>query len=370
MTAADRIQELAPICRLFPELGISAPKDLRTLLETALGSPEALDGFVPHGDGWSHAIAPRRIYHVLAGTLPVSGWRSLLEGLLLGSENLLQCPAEQQGAMARFRAALPPALRKRARILPSYSEEILASADAVVVFGRDETIDLFRSRCRKEQIFVGYGHRASLLWLGMVRRPTAVLAKAVARDLTAYDQLGCLSPQSLILEPGAAVFSLAKLLIRALSEEARARPVRRRAEEAARIREARTVARALGWPIWDDGEELQWTLAVRDLPQFQPTCGHRVLYLDPVPRKRLADWLAPLQGHLSAVGVGSPLPASLRKLFCHLGASRFCPAGTMQSPPPLWHHDGRPPLTDLIRWIDWEGSRPPAGAEARVGSGR
>ena len=365
MNVVDRIERLASVCRFFPELGVSGPEDLRALLASALGRLDALDGFVPHGSGWSRAVAPRRIYHVLAGTVPVSGWRTLLEGLLLGSENLLQCPEEQREAMVRFRAALPPLLRKRSRILPAYSEDALASADAVVVFGRDETVRLFQSRCRKGQIFVGYGHRASLLWLGKLLRATAALAAAIVRDLTRYDQLGCLSPQCLVLEPKAAMMPLARLLTQTISREARAYPVRRRAADAARIREARAVACALGWPVWDDGDELQWTVVIRDVPQFQPTCGHRVLYLDAVPRERLDHWLSPLEGHLSAVGVGGPLPPSVRKLFCRLGATRFCPAGTMQTPPPLWHHDGRPPLIDLIRWIDWEGSGPPENAQKR-----
>ncbi|WP_018290534.1 acyl-CoA reductase [Verrucomicrobium sp. 3C] len=359
MTAAERIQRLAPLCSLFPELGISGREDLRQLLRAALGRLDALDRFVPYGRGWSRAIAPQRLYHVLASTVPVSGWRSLVEGLLLGSENLLQCPDEQSDAMARFCEALPPALRKLVRILPSYSEDAFASADAIVVFGRDETIRLFRARCRKDQLFLAYGHRASLLWLGAVGRPTTHLVKGIVQDLTEYDQAGCLSPQCLILESEAAVLPLAELLARGLSENALLDSIPRRPEEAARIREARVMARALGWPLWEDGDRLQWTLVVRDLPQFQPTCGHRVLYLDRVPREKLESWLAPLRGHLSAVGVAGRVPLSVQKLFWRLGASRCCRVGTMQSPPPLWHHDGRIPLADLIRWVDWEGAHPP-----------
>ncbi|VVM06765.1 acyl-CoA reductase [Methylacidimicrobium tartarophylax] len=363
MTASERIERLAPLCSLFPELGISGREDLRRLLTAALGRLDALDGFVPYGRGWSRAIAPQRLYHVLAGTLPVSGWRSLLEGLLLGSENLLQCPEEQKGAMVRFCQALPPALRKLVRILPSYSEDDFTSADAIVVFGRDETVRLFRTRCRKDQLFLAYGHRVSLLWLGALRRPTIHLVKGIVRDLTEYDQAGCLSPQCLILESEATILRLPALLARVLSETARLHPIPRRPEEAAKIREARTVARALGWPLWEDGDGLQWTLIVRDLPQFQPTCGHRVLYLDKVPRERLGSWLAPLRGHLSAIGVAGRVPLSVQKLFWSLGASRCCGVGTMQSPPPLWHHDGRTPLVDLIRWVDWEGPHPPKSRE-------
>jgi hypothetical protein len=41
-------------------------------------------------------------------------------------------------------------------------------------------------------------------------------------------------------------------------------------------------------------------------------------------------------------------------VFGKLGASRVVPLGSMAWPPPWWHHDGHPPLRDLVRWCDLE----------------
>jgi hypothetical protein len=59
-------------------------------------------------------------------------------------------------------------------------------------------------------------------------------------------------------------------------------------------------------------------------------------------------------GSISSVGIASELSTRLESIFIKLGVSRFCAAGRMQFPPLTWHHDGRPSLTDLVTWIDFE----------------
>jgi hypothetical protein len=39
-----------------------------------------------------------------------------------------------------------------------------------------------------------------------------------------------------------------------------------------------------------------------------------------------------------------------------VGASRVVPFESVAFPPPWWHHDGRGPLLDLVRWVDVEGA--------------
>lgn len=67
----------------------------------------------------------------------------------------------------------------------------------------------------------------------------------------------------------------------------------------------------------------------------------------------LVHRVAPL---LQSVGVAAD-PERGQRLADALGAggaSRVVPIGKMAWPPPEWHHDGRPPLADLVRWCDWE----------------
>jgi len=54
---------------------------------------------------------------------------------------------------------------------------------------------------------------------------------------------------------------------------------------------------------------------------------------------------------LSAVSHSSPLTPEIVAYFSNFGVSRFCPTGDLQNPPLAWHHDARPRLADLVRWI-------------------
>ncbi len=93
-------------------------------------------------------------------------------------------------------------------------------------------------------------------------------------------------------------------------------------------------------------------------PTFAATCLNRTVRVKPVGDllevPRLVHQIAPL---LQSVGVAAD-PERSRRLADALGsagASRVVPIGRMAWPPPEWHHDGRPPLGELVRWCDWEG---------------
>ncbi len=92
-------------------------------------------------------------------------------------------------------------------------------------------------------------------------------------------------------------------------------------------------------------------------PVFAASCLNRTVRVKPVreraPAPRRAHPAAPA---LHSVGVAAD-PERSRILADALGsggASRVVPIGKMAWPPPEWHHDGRPPLADLVRWCDWE----------------
>ncbi len=73
--------------------------------------------------------------------------------------------------------------------------------------------------------------------------------------------------------------------------------------------------------------------------------------LDAVPA--LAAGTASL---LQTVGVAAS-PERTEKLAAALGragASRVSPLGKMAWPPGTWHHDGHPPLGEMLRWCDLE----------------
>jgi hypothetical protein len=56
-------------------------------------------------------------------------------------------------------------------------------------------------------------------------------------------------------------------------------------------------------------------------------------------------------------GFGSPDGAAdeLAEVLARSGATRIAPLEAIAFPPPWWMHDGRGPLTELVRWTEWEG---------------
>ena len=62
------------------------------------------------------------------------------------------------------------------------------------------------------------------------------------------------------------------------------------------------------------------------------------------------------RNQVSTVGLSAPKNDAeyIVNKLAHWGVTRICPIGQMQNPPLGWRHDGRPPLGDLVTWIDWE----------------
>ncbi len=162
--AAERARHLAAAAAPFRELlGSVTSDDLLALLRAELGHPGILDGFQPHGAHLTRAVAPPVILHVVSGNTPHAGLQSLLRGLLLGSHNLCKLPAGNLvPELATFRAVLPPELAASVELSETLPDAWLERADAAVVFGSDETVELLRRRSPPGRTFLAHGHRVSL----------------------------------------------------------------------------------------------------------------------------------------------------------------------------------------------------------------
>jgi hypothetical protein len=357
MTTRQRLDILA---RAYPRLFPRA--ELLRLLRAQLGHVDALDDWIVRDGIRVRARAPKTIYHICAGNLAVSAWTSLAHGLLLGARNIVKLPGEREDSAARreildFIRGLPAPLRKLVETHRSLDADLLRRAEAVVAFGSDATMKSLRAMTRWDRKFIAHGHALSLLWLADPNQLTARQAGACAVDVLTYDQLGCLSPQAIYVPPGTDFETLGRRLAHALEahwgglERKPARPL----SIAARIVEARDVARALGHRTWlPPKNHLGWTLIHDPDPTFQPSPLHGVVYLRQAAASQLPTALDSVAGSISSVGIASELSTRLESIFIKLGVSRFCAAGRMQFPPLTWHHDGRPSLTDLVTWIDFE----------------
>jgi len=354
MNTEERAAHLAAAIAHFPWLGETTATDLLALLTAELGDPQVLENFRWHGKHLSRAVAPAVILHIISGNTPAAGLQSLIRGLLLGSHNLCKLPAAGLPELLQFRDALPPELAARVGLATHLPAEWIERAEAVIVFGNDETVRQFRSLARPEQAFVGHGHKLSF---GIVfDDPKLASVPGAARDASIFDQLGCLSPHVFYIAGDAFSYAIrlademekfdAREPRRALSI-AEANAVRnRRAELAFRAANDKRIA------VLQSAGTTSWTVVFDATPEFPRSPLNRFVFVKPLPADLAAE-LAPVRRHLGAIGMWTPSIENARKLAA-LGASRLCPIGRMQLTPWTWHQDGQPALTPLVRWVDFE----------------
>jgi hypothetical protein len=237
--------------------------------------------------------------------------------------------------------------------------ELLARADAVVAFGRDETLRAIRARCGAGTRFAGFGHRASI---GRLTHDDAAaldgaLAERIARDALLYDGEGCLSLHALFVHGDAAALArVAQVLAAACDRVAVEFPggVRSAARTAAVAAYCNLAAfRAAGGrgAVVRGGDAALIVDPPRDeAPPFLP----RVLPLIAVDGDDgIAAYAAAQQLPVQALGVTAG-DATAVALAERLGAVRVAPFGAMQDPPLGGHHGGLPRIADFVRWIDAE----------------
>ena len=357
MTTRDRI---ALIARAFP--GEFSRRALEGLQREQLGKIDALDRWISRNGKQVQARAPKTIYHICAGNLAVSALTSIVHGLLLGSQNFVKLPSAREDGQAHreiqaFTRRLPPSLKKLVTLHARLDEGLLASADAVIAFGSDATMDSLRRRTSARQRFIAHGHAVSLLWVPRDATQNGTDLRKCAIDILTYDQMGCLSPQAIYLEKGAEVFSFAEGLAKALEREWRKidpKP-KRGLSAAARVQEARELALSQGHSLWmPPSRHLGWSIIHDPNSLFRPSPLHGLIYLRGVIETGIEAALKSVAGRISTVGSMGAISRRSREAFLKLGVTRFCRAGEMQFPPLTWQHDGRPALSDLVTWSEIE----------------
>lgn len=354
MNTAARAANLARAASHFPLLGECTPEDLLELVEKELGHREILDGFRPYGRHFSKAEARGPLLHIVSGNTPHAALQSVIRGLLLGGENFVKLPSNGMEVMMEFLHLIDDRLRSKVEIRTKMHDEWLEHAAAYIVFGSDETIAHFRELCGPERVFEEHGHRWSI---GAVFQTEGEAACRAARDVSLYNQKGCLSPHDIYVAGDA--FAFAEKLAVSMREYAKGNPPEPiTAEEAAEIYELRNRLRfrsatQAGVRLWESEGSLDWTVIWEQEPEFRPSCLNRVVYVKPLSREGLAVAMGAAAKSIGAVGVWPATPEAAEQAAV-LRPSRICPLGQMQYPGWTWHQEGRQVLAPLVRWVDFE----------------
>ena len=359
MNTTERAHAIAEAAEPFRALlGSITADDLLVWVRAELGEADALDRWVDHGNAKTKALPPDTILHVVSGNTPHAALQSLIGGLLLGSRNLVKLPRGGIIEVDEFVSALPETLRATIETAQELPPGWIPRANAVIVYGSDETIAHFRALAAPSQVFIGHGHKASV---GIVWEDAAFdSCDGAARDASLYDQQGCLSPQVFYVREAHPGFAreYAEHLASAMDRFNRTHPRGPlTTEEKAAIANLRAAYRFraagdLRVALWEGGANLDWTVVYEEDAWFPASPLNRVIFVKPLPVDLPAS-IGPAAEHIGAIGL-FPCSEDLADRFVALRPSRFCPVGRMQDPPWTWHNGGIPRLASLVKWVDFE----------------
>ncbi|MCW5558056.1 MAG: hypothetical protein KIT22_09545 [Verrucomicrobiae bacterium] len=383
-------------------LRLLSVESLNALITQDLGDARRLDEFsAPAGElrqgRTALARGPELLAHVAAGHLPSSSLMALVLGVLVKSAQFFKLSARCSLIPRLFAHSLAELEPKLGRCLelavwPGGTGDLEAAvweqADCIRAEGSDEAVAAVRSRVGAHARFVGHGHRLSFAYVdrealsGYMARKVAGRAAA---DVTAWNQLGCLSPHVIYVEEKGTVSpeGFAELLSEAMAEREASEPRGELpVEESADLRSRRslhemrarrhqqeregaeTVPRGAffdppgqGTRVWGSEESTAWTVVYEEDLAFRPSCLNRFVYVKPCEDpQRMLQGAEGVRGRVSTVGVagGEGRQQEIARLLARWGVTRVCPLGRMQEPPLGWRQDGRPTLGDLVTWTDLE----------------
>jgi len=355
---------------------------LRHLVEQDLGHPARLDrvSASPAEEKTgraSLAVAPEFLVHIAAGNLPPPALQSIILGLLVRSAQFVKCATGTSLVPRLFAHSLYQAHPKIGACLEvvewpggsaDLEEPLFAAADCITATGADETLAAIRTRVPARARFLGYGHKVSFSFVAAAALSGGAAARVAARaadDVAAWDQQGCLSPQVVYVETGGALKpeAFAELLAGELEAKEATEPRGKiGVAEAATISSRRSfyevrAAHSRETRVWQSKGSTAWTVVYEADPQFQASCLNRFVYVKGVKNLEQALHGAErIREKVSTVGLAAPeeKEQELVRRLARWGARRICPLGSMQDPPLVWRHDGRPSLGDLVSWTDWE----------------
>ena len=339
MNTRERVALLASVVAQFPEMGTFGDESaLLELIRLELGSETALDE--------GQVSAPRKLLHIISGNTAMAGMQSLVRGLILGSKNWCKLPGGGLPMFEEFVSRLPMELRAMVEVSSVLRPNWLETADAVVVFGSDATVKTLRKLVREDQIFVGYGSR----WSGAVIFSDSDFSSVVplVKDVSLYDQMGCLSAQIVWLHESIDVVEYGEKfsteLERYVKEHLTAKLGLEDASSISRWRSTAEWKTSTDGHIWlSKGEPVFGVVFSNLAPGL--SCLHRHVTLVRFSEK---PELGDLASSVSTLGLWPDSPEN-RLQLASSGASRFCKVGEMQFPSPTWQQDGAPGLGRLVQ---------------------
>lgn len=344
----------------------------------------------PGSQVFQKAVPRGVVLHVASGNVSTTGVLSLIEGLLSRNVNFLKVASNAPLLPMLFAETLAElddeGIVSKSFAILSWSGEktphhelFQQQADAIVVWGGEEVVQIYRQGLSLGTKLIEYGPKVSAGLYGAEAltgdRVAATAAKA-ARDISLWDQSACSSPQVLYLEDAspdhAGVERFVAALAPALDAVAAELPMGALSlQEQAEITKERELAlvdelMGLGRLVTAQGQT--WTIVVERDPAFKLSPLFRTIYLKPVAKlEEVFFQLAPYRHYLQtiALAVAPERAGALADAAIAQGALRVVQIGEMSGGYPGEPHDGLYGLHELVRWVSLD---TPEAAEAFDGT--
>lgn len=342
---------------------------LTATLADELGSPDALDRFVARaGRPPARALPIGRVCVVSSRTtigvaIPAAVFALCAKCDVVVKDREDRLVEAFFATLAEEHDAFREAASAR-RWSGAHDARDLAAFEAVVAYGRSETLAEIRARCAPEARFEGFGPRASIGYVAREDLATEARAREIAagaaRDLALYESEGCLSLHALFVERGGAIDPLrfGALLAEALEYAHVEFPIGRHADSArARIASARALAAfraAAGTGAVFADASARHLIVVDPPPDEPPLLLPRSLNLHPVDAP--GEALAYLRRHgiaVEAVGASGKRD-DIVKMALDAGAARIAAFGALQAPAMEGNHGARFRVAPYVRWTTTE----------------
>lgn len=352
---------------------------LTSIVSSELGNPAFLDG--PQSDSTRpgrrrQAIGPPTLLLILAGNVPGVAVTAVIRALLVRSAVLCKVSRDEPDLVALFAEALAEEDAALAQTIaatwwpaedpPPPAFEWPKRCGKVIVYGGADAVSGLRALTPPETPLVEYGPRLGIVFLGKAASDRDLAA--LARDVHAYDQAGCVSPrlvyvlsESTLKDTETGPGTLIERLATALgteSSESPGTPLRDAEAVAIRAARARYLFAAEEGAQMLGAEDLAWSLLYRDAPgSFSESLPRTVWAYRIAGPDDLREVSEVFEGRVQAVGVAgleTTTRAAIEALALEWRASRVVPVGGMAWPPFDWRHDGRMQLVPLLSWTDFE----------------
>jgi len=192
--------------------------NLEARINGEFGNLNILDRFTktPHFQGFVKAVPSGVLLHVTAGNVFLSSIDSLVMGLITKNVSILKVSSQNKFFPSFFAQSLidfdkKQIISNKFSILTwkggdSRIENLLKKkVNTIVAWGGEEMIKSYRENLPNNVKLLDFGPKISFQVItkkGLLNKNLAEVAKAIAADITPWDQAACSNPQNLFLERG------------------------------------------------------------------------------------------------------------------------------------------------------------------------